>query len=167
VAGDGSERDEHVPYLALGPWQTLDAQDDRWVRCGRQPVAPAEGRVLAPGSQASLPAGIEPFRWKRHGRHELDAYFYHHTGTNALRCLALSNRGGLYEGDLTVLDGGALQLDLKGYEGDRVVSHVARFDFEQDGTLRHRVWSLHGTERTLMLDVHHKELGQHQAPPDS
>ncbi|MEK6675030.1 MAG: hypothetical protein AABZ47_05170 [Planctomycetota bacterium] len=90
--------------------------------------------------------------------HLLDAYFYHHTGTNALRCLALSNRGGVYEGDLIVLDGGALQLDLKGYEGDRVVPHVARFDFEQDGTLRHRVWSVKGTERTLMLDVHHKEL---------
>jgi hypothetical protein len=90
--------------------------------------------------------------------HLLDAYFYHHTGANALRCLALSNRGGVYEGDLTVLDGGALQLDLKGYEGDRVVPHVARFDFEQDGTLRHRVWSLNGTERALVLDVHHKEL---------
>jgi hypothetical protein len=90
--------------------------------------------------------------------HLLDAYFYHHTGTNALRCLALSNRGGVYEGDLTVLDGGALELDLKGYEGDRVVPHVVRFDFEQDGSLRHRVWSLDGSERTLMLDVHHKEL---------
>jgi hypothetical protein len=64
----------------------------------------------------------------------------------------------VYEGYLTVLDGGALQLDLKGYEGDRVVPHIVRFDFEQDGTLRHRVWSLNGTERKLMLDVHHKEL---------
>ncbi|MDB5351791.1 MAG: putative transposase [Planctomycetota bacterium] len=91
-------------------------------------------------------------------RHLLDAYFYHHTGTDALRCLALSNQGGVYEGDLTVLDGGALQLDLKGDEGDRVVRHVVRFDFEKDGTLRHRVWSLKGTDRTLMLDVHHKKL---------
>jgi hypothetical protein len=90
--------------------------------------------------------------------HLLDAYIYHHTGTDALHCLALSNWGGVYEGDLTVLEGGALQLDLKGYEGDRVVPHVVRFDFEQDGTLRHRVWSLKGTERTLMLDVHHKKL---------
>lgn len=90
--------------------------------------------------------------------HLLDAYFYHHTGANALRCLALSNRGGVYEGDVTVLDGGALQFDLKGYEGDRVVPHVVRFDFERDGSLRHRVWSLEGIERTLMLDVHHTEL---------
>jgi hypothetical protein len=90
--------------------------------------------------------------------HLLDAYFYHHTGTGALRCLALSNRGGVYEGDLTVLDGGALQIDLKGYEGDRVIPHVVRLDFEQDGTLRHRVWSLKGAERTLLLDVRHKKL---------
>ncbi len=87
--------------------------------------------------------------------HLLDAYFYHHTGTGALRCLALSNRGGVYEGDLTVLDGGALQLDLKGYQGDRVVPLVVRFDVENDGTLRNRVWSLKGTERSLQLDVRH------------
>jgi hypothetical protein len=90
--------------------------------------------------------------------HLLDAYVYHHTGTNKLRCLALSNLGGVYEGDLTVLDGGALQIDLKGYEGGQVVAHVVRFDLEKDGTLRHRVWSLKGAERTLLLDVHHKQL---------
>jgi len=90
--------------------------------------------------------------------HLLDAYFYHHTGTNALRCLALSNRGGVYEGDLTVLEGGALQLDLMGYEGDQVVPHVVRFDFDKDGTLRNRVWSFEGTDRKLRLDVHHKKL---------
>lgn len=104
-------------------------------------------RVLAPSKDG------EP-------THLLDAYFYHHTGTNALRCLALSNRGGVYEGGLTVLDGGALQLDLKAYEDDRIVPHVVRFDFEQGGILRHRVWSLNGTERTLMLDVHHEELAE-------
>jgi hypothetical protein len=92
------------------------------------------------------------------GEHLLDAYVYHHTGANALRCLALSHRGGVYEGDLTVLDGGALQLEPKGYEGERVVRHVVRFDFEKDGTLRHRVWSARGADRTLLLDVHHKKL---------
>ena len=29
---------------------------------------------------------------------------------------------------------------------------------EEDGTLRSRVWSLEGTERTLVLDAHHEEL---------
>lgn len=90
--------------------------------------------------------------------HLFDAYFYHHTGTGALRCLALSSRGGVYEGDLTVLEDGALQLDLQGYEGDQVVPHVVRFDFEQDGTLRQRAWSLAGTDRKLLLDVRHEQV---------
>jgi hypothetical protein len=132
-------------WEAKGEWATGDAvhiqSTFEWV-----PLADAiYARVLAPSKDG------EP-------RHLLDAYFYHHTGTDALRCLALSNQGGVYEGDLTVLDGGALQLDLKGYEDDRVVPHVVRFDFEKDGTLRQRAWSLKGTERTLMLDVHHKEF---------
>lgn len=91
-------------------------------------------------------------------RHLLDVYVYHHTGTDKLRCLALSDRGAVHEGDLTVLDGGALQLDLTGYEGGRVAQYVVRFDFEKDATLRQRVWSVHGTERTLVLDVQHKEF---------
>ena len=89
--------------------------------------------------------------------HLLDAYVYHHTGTGAVRCLALTNRGGVYEGDLTVLDGGALQLDLQGYEGDRVVPRVVRIDFAKDGTLQQRVWSVAGAERTLLLDVQHRK----------
>ena len=130
-------------WEAKGEWATGDAfhiqSNFEWV-----PLADAiYVRVLAPSKD---------------GEHLLDAYVYHHTGANVLRCLALSNRGGVYQGDMTVLDGGALQLNLKGYEGDRVVQHVVRFDFEKDGTLRHRVWSLKGTERTLMLDVHHKKL---------
>ena len=32
--------------------------------------------------------------------------------------------GGVYEGDIAVLEGGALQLDLKGYEGDKVIPLV-------------------------------------------
>ena len=102
-------------------------------------------RVLAP-----TPGG-EPL-------HLLDAYFYYHTGASALRCLALSNRGGVYEGDLSVLEGGALKLDLKGYEGDRVVQHIVRLDLAKDGATRNRVWSLEGPERTLVLDVHHEQL---------
>lgn len=88
--------------------------------------------------------------------HLLDTYFYHHTGTGRLRCLALSHLGDVYEGDATVLDGGALQFDLTGYEGDRVVPYVARLDFDENGTLRHRLWSAEGAERTPVLDAHHK-----------
>ncbi|MFN0241684.1 MAG: hypothetical protein ACKVWV_02220 [Planctomycetota bacterium] len=94
--------------------------------------------------------------------HLLDAYVFHHTGANALRCLALSNRGGVYEGDVTVVEGGALQLDLKGYAGDQVVPYSVRFDFAPDATVRSRVWSLAGSERTLVLDVQHAKF----APKD-
>lgn len=90
--------------------------------------------------------------------HILDAYVYHHTGTNSVRCLALSSRGGVYDGDVTAVDGGALQLDLKGYDGDKIVSYVARIDFEKDGTVRLRLWSMGGAERTLLFDAHHKKL---------
>ena len=129
-------------WEAKGDWATGEALQIQsifeWV-----PLADAiYVRVLAPSKD---------------GEHLLDAYVYHHTGANVLRCLALAKHGGVYEGDVTVLDG-ALQLDLKGYEGGRVVPYVVRLDFEKDGTLRHRVWFLPGTERTLLLDVHHKEM---------
>ncbi|MBI5431210.1 MAG: hypothetical protein HZA52_00080 [Planctomycetes bacterium] len=85
--------------------------------------------------------------------HLLDAYVFHHTGTGALRCLALSKSGGVHEGDWTELDDGALQLDLTCYEDDRVGRRVVRLDFEQDGTLRDRMWSAVGTDLELLLDV--------------
>ncbi len=154
TAGEAPKPSERLKVLEPFLGHTWEAKGDRatgkavhiqstfeWV-----PYAEAiYARVVAPSQDG------EP-------RHLVDAYFYHHTGKDALRCLALSDRGGVYEGDLAVLDGGALQLDLKGYEGDRVAPLVVRFDFEQDGTLRHRVWSLKGTERSLMLDVQHEKL---------
>lgn len=90
--------------------------------------------------------------------HLLDAYVYHHTGLGELRCLALSNRGGVYEGGVSVVEGGSLQLDFKGYEGDRAVERSMRVDFEKDGTLRGRLWSVDGVERTLVLDARHTTL---------
>ncbi|WP_272084150.1 hypothetical protein [Nannocystis bainbridge] len=89
-------------------------------------------------------------------KHLLDAYLYHHTGADQLRCLALSDRGGVYEGDVTVHAGGALQLDLKGHEDDRATLHAVRLEFEPDGALRQRVWSLAGDDRTLVLDARHE-----------
>lgn len=90
--------------------------------------------------------------------HALDAYFFHHTGLGRLRCLALWESGAVFEGDVTVLDGGALQLDLTAYEADRATPRVVRIDFEADGTLRQRDWSIAGAERTLVLDVRHVRL---------
>ena len=154
-AGNPSEHLKALESFLGHTWETTGEADGEWatgdafhIQSTFEWVPLADGiyaRVLAPRQDG------EPI-------HLLDAYIYHHTGAGALRCLALSNRGGVYEGDVTVLEGGALQLDLKGYECDRVVSHVVRLDFEPDGTLRQRVWSLEGTERTLMLDVHHRKV---------
>jgi hypothetical protein len=102
-------------------------------------------RVLAPGKDG------EP-------AHLLDAYFYHHTGTGTLRCLALSSCGGVFEGDISVIEGGDLQVELTGHEGDQAVPHLVRFGLEKGGTLRIRAWSLKGTERTLTLDIQARKL---------
>jgi hypothetical protein len=144
-----SERIRSLEPLLAHVWEAKGAWADgvpfharstfEWV-----PLADAVyARVVAPGKD---------------GEHLLDAYLYHHTGAGVLRCLAVSGRGGVYEGDITVLDGGALHLDLKGSEGDRVVPLIVRLDFEKDGTMRQRVWSLTGAERTVRLDIHHKKL---------
>jgi hypothetical protein len=125
----------------------------------------------AKGAWAGKPFHIETtFEWLpladaicmrvlgKDGQHLLDGYFYHHTGANVLHCLTLSTLGGVFEGDVTVLDGGALKLDLKSYEGDVVVPYVVQLDFVKDRGIRQRLWSLKGTERTLLLDVDHKKL---------
>ena len=96
-------------------------------------------RVTVPGTNG------EPAHW-------LDAYVYEHVGTGALRCLALSEPGGVYEGDVTVIEGGALEFDLKGYEGDATSTVGVRLDLEPDGRLRQRVWTLDGTERRVIID---------------
>ena len=89
----------------------------------------------------------------------LEAYVYRQVRTDALACLALSRWGAVYEGNATVLDGGALQFDLKAYEDDRSVPQVARFELGKDGRLRTRVWSVDGAGRTLRLDVEHTRVG--------
>jgi hypothetical protein len=133
-------------WEAKGDWATGDALH---IQSTFEFVPYADGiyaHVIAPNKDG------EPL-------HLLDGYVYHHTGTGALRCLALSNRGSVYEGDLPVLDGGALQFDLRGYEEDQVVRRIVRLDIEQAGTILSHVWSLAGAERELMLDVRHKKLG--------
>jgi hypothetical protein len=150
---EGAKPSKHLMALEPLLGRTWEAQGE-WVAGGAfytrtsfewVPLADAiYARVLTPSKDG------EP-------GHLLDAYFYHHTGTGTLRCLALSARGGVYEGDLSSLDGGALQIDLKGYEGERVIPLVVRLEFDQDRTLRQRVWALDGTKRSLLLDVRHKD----------
>jgi hypothetical protein len=88
----------------------------------------------------------------------LEAYVYRQVGDDGLRCLALSHLGGVYEGDVSVLDGGALQLDLLGHGRDGVAALVVRFDLEPDATLRQRVWSRADAQREPFLDARHGQL---------
>ena len=73
----------------------------------------------------------------------------------------------VYEGDVTVLDGGALQFDLQGYEGDQVVPYLAQLDVEQDGSLRQRIWSIQGAERTLVLEARQQKVPKRNPGPKS
>lgn len=89
--------------------------------------------------------------------HLYDVYLYHHLGTNSLRCLAMSKSGGVYEGEVVLLPDGALECDLRGFVGDLKNRHVARLDFEGDGTLRRRVWVVADDTRTLTLDARYRK----------
>jgi hypothetical protein len=88
----------------------------------------------------------------------IDAYVYRDVATPALRCLALSDLRGVHEGSATVLDDGAIELELKGYDGERVVSRVVRLEIEPGAQLRARCWTVAGSVRTLALDVRHEPL---------
>lgn len=128
-------------------WQARDERTGGPIRTGVEWIPYADAvytRVTVPGDSGDV--------------HVLDAYLYHHTGANVLRCLALSDTGGVYEGDIAVLEGGALQADLTGHEGDRTVRYEVRLDFEPDG-VRQRVWSVDGAARTPVLDLHHRADG--------
>lgn len=88
--------------------------------------------------------------------HLLDAYFYHHVGFDELRCMAVSASGEVYEGCVTILEDGDLELDLTRHEGGASDRRLVRFDFAPDGTLRTREWSVDGDNRTLILDIGHR-----------
>lgn len=90
--------------------------------------------------------------------HINDVYFFHHVGTGTLRCLALSEMGGVDEGDVTVLEDGSLQISVESYVDDQSTIQLARFDFEKDGTLRNRVWSLDGDNRALKQDIRYRMI---------
>jgi hypothetical protein len=90
--------------------------------------------------------------------HVLDSYFYHHVGTNRLRCLALSHTGTVYEGDVVVLEGGSFQIELQGYERRKTTTQLVRFDFESDGSVRNRVWTIEGSDRILVMEDIYKML---------
>ncbi|MCA9256338.1 MAG: hypothetical protein KDA33_11910, partial [Phycisphaerales bacterium] len=90
--------------------------------------------------------------------HVLDAYLYHHVGTNSLHCVALSASGAVYEGGVSVQADGALQLDLTGCEADGKTSYLVRLESASDGSMRQRVWSVDGDRRALALDIRHQRV---------
>lgn len=94
--------------------------------------------------------------------HLLDAYMYHHVGTDSLHCLALSASGDVYEGRVSALEDGMFQLNLKGHERDGTMEYLVQFNAEAGKTLRQRVWSIAGSRRTLVLDVSHERINQEQ-----
>lgn len=89
--------------------------------------------------------------------HLLDAFFYHHVGFDELRCVAISISGSVYEGVVTVLEDNNLELELNPYEGDAGDRRLVRFDLAPDGALRTRAWTVDGDDRTLVLDVIHRQ----------
>lgn len=85
--------------------------------------------------------------------HEFDMYWYFHTGKSVLRCLVLTRLGGVFEGDLRVLENGSLKAELNGHDGDRAVVLAIRVDKDHDGTMYHHAWYVDGPKRTPVLDM--------------
>jgi hypothetical protein len=91
-------------------------------------------------------------------QHVLDAFVYHHTGANAVRCLALSHSGSVSKGDVKIIEGGAFEMSLTRFEPDRTARYVVRFESAKDGSILQRIWSVHGTERTILLELTHRKI---------
>lgn len=88
----------------------------------------------------------------REATHVLDAYFYQQVRTGKLHCLALSSTGGVYEGEVVVLEGGALRSELQGHEAAGATSLEARLALQADGTLRQSVWRMEEGARRVVVD---------------
>lgn len=84
----------------------------------------------------------------------LDAYVFYHSGHSKLWCVALADGGVVREGEVTMGEDGAVDVELKGQDAAQSV----RLDFALDGTVRGRVWSQDGDERALVLDVKHERV---------
>lgn len=94
--------------------------------------------------------------------HAMDLYLYHHTGAGVLRCLALTGRSAddvaVYEGDITPSDDGrAITIRLKRHTSAGETLMEDSVDFEPDGTMRQRVWTLDGQTRNGIADLRHSE----------
>lgn len=80
---------------------------------------------------------------RREGAHlgAIEAYLFQDVGTEATRCLALSDSGDVYEGKVVALDERTVQLELTGHGGGPVQLQIG-LALEDDGSLRSRVRTL-------------------------
>lgn len=145
-----AERLQPFAPIVTGPWEAEGAWTSGETLRVRSTVQ------WVPGADMVY-ARSETLSQDGQARHGLDTYLYHHTGAGTLRCLVVSDQGGVYEGDVRVLDGGALQCDLTGSEPDGTVQLVVRLDFDGGNSLRQRVWSTRDGQQTLVLDIHHRK----------
>lgn len=85
--------------------------------------------------------------------HALDAYLFEHVATRRLHCLALSERGGVYEGDVTTEKGGVMEIELKGFEGEQDVRRGLRLEVGGEDAGCVRIWREVGGGREMMVDL--------------
>jgi hypothetical protein len=132
-------------------WETSEPPTGAWAD-GRALRLEVEWVPYAEGIYART------FALPAHGRtdspqHVLDTYIYYHTGAKALRTLSLSASGGVYEGDVKVLDDGSVRFAITADAGTGVASYEALLEFGPGHGLRQRVWDVGDAGRTPKLDA--------------
>ena len=90
----------------------------------------------------------------------LDVYFFHHTGSKELRCLAFSDHGGVHEGLVETLEDGSMMIDVTTSGHGVTREHVVRIDLNPFGKLRTRVWAADGSKRAILADSYHEKRSQ-------
>lgn len=147
--------DEPVGYLGplrqlLGSWLERPDQAGDQAEAGAAPMHVAcEWMPLADVIQMRVTGASGAG-----AAHLLDVFLYHHTGSGRLRCFAVSHGGHVHEGDVQVVEGGGVQIDLQSHGPDRVLTHAVRLDFGVAGALHQQVWRVDGDQRQLVHDRH-------------
>lgn len=148
--------DAKAPSDRIRPLASLLGRWDAWI--GAATAAPADPRLVRatsewiPRADAIYIRVVEPVPGSG-PIHLLDAYLYHHTGTGRLRCLALSREGGVFDGDIAVLEEGGFQFDFQACDGDRLVPGTARISIEAGEAVTLRAWYGDGADRRPVLDT--------------
>lgn len=81
----------------------------------------------------------------------LDAYLFYHPGSKSLRCLALTQDEGLYEGAVSEDGDGGLLFRLTRYVGEQETPLTVRLQLAEDHTLRASITEASDAERTVVF----------------